>query len=84
MNGTFDFYSLNFGILPTIGLGVELMTYETFDIGISDIPDISQLDHFIVMGNVFFGRKITLRDKYIISCDKDNAITVSNGSICEE
>ncbi|CAI4508534.1 BBM_1a_G0023070.mRNA.1.CDS.1 [Saccharomyces cerevisiae] len=82
-NGTFNLYPLKFGLLPSIDLGDEFATYETFNIGIPDIPDILELDHLTVMGNVFFGRKITLKGTVIMICDKDDVITVPDGSILE-
>ncbi|AJU21563.1 BMC_2a_G0021520.mRNA.1.CDS.1 [Saccharomyces cerevisiae] len=82
-NGTFNLYPLKFGLLPSIDLGDEFATYETFNIGVPDIPNILELDHLTVMGNVFFGRNITLKGTVIIICDENDVITVPDGSILE-
>lgn len=82
-NGTFNLYPLKFGLLPSIDLGDEFATYETFKIGVPDIPNILELDHLTVMGNVFFGRNITLKGTVIIICDENDVITVPDGSILE-
>ena len=82
-NGTFNLYPLKFGLLPSIDLGDEFATYETFNIGVPDIPNILELDHLTVMGNVFFGRNISLKGTVIIICDENDVITVPDGSILE-
>lgn len=82
-NGTFNLYPLKFGLLPSIDLGDEFATYETFNIGVPDIPNILELDHLTVMGNVFFGRNTTLKGTVIIICDENDVITVPDGSILE-
>ncbi|CAI4063409.1 hypothetical protein SKDZ_08G0300 [Saccharomyces kudriavzevii ZP591] len=82
-NGTFNLYPLKFGLLPSIKLGDEFANYETFRIGIPHIPDILELDYLDVMGNVFFGRRVILRGTVIIICDKDEVITIPDGSILE-
>ncbi|KOG96507.1 UTP--glucose-1-phosphate uridylyltransferase DI49_4836 [Saccharomyces eubayanus] len=82
-SGILSLYPLRFELLPSIKLGDEFDNYGTFKIGIPDIPNILELDHLTVTGNVFFGRKIILRGTVIIICDEDDVITIPDGSILE-
>ncbi|CAI4064416.1 hypothetical protein SUVZ_08G0350 [Saccharomyces uvarum] len=82
-SGSLNLYPLRFELLPSIKLGDEFANYETFKIGIPDIPNILELDHLTVMGNVFFGYKIILRGTVVIICDEDDVIIIPDGSILE-
>ncbi len=58
-----------FGGLPLIRLGEYFETVEEYQKRIDTIPDILELDLLTVVGNVFFGKHITLRGNVILVCN---------------
>jgi UTP--glucose-1-phosphate uridylyltransferase len=47
------------------------------------IPNILELDHLTVAGDVWFGRKVTLRGTVIIVANEGSRIDLPDGSILE-
>ncbi|KAM0673714.1 UTP-glucose-1-phosphate uridylyltransferase [Gurleya vavrai] len=53
---------------------------EKFD----NIPDILELDHLTVSGNVRFGRNVILKGTVIIIADENSSIRIPDGAILED
>jgi UTP--glucose-1-phosphate uridylyltransferase len=66
---------------PLIKLGDEFKTVADFNERMPEIPDILELDHLTVSGNVFFGKKIVLKGNVIIVTTE--RIDIPDGSILE-
>jgi UTP--glucose-1-phosphate uridylyltransferase len=49
----------------------------------SSVPDILELDHLTVSGNVTFGRGVSLRGTVIIIANPGDRIDIPPGSILE-
>ena len=47
------------------------------------IPDILELDHLTVSGNVTFGRKVSLKGTVIIIANHGELINIPDGAILE-
>ncbi|EJW03698.1 hypothetical protein EDEG_00186 [Edhazardia aedis USNM 41457] len=50
----------------------------------SGIPDILDLDHLTVSGNVKFGKNVTLKGTVIIIASENNTIKIPDGAILED
>lgn len=50
----------------------------------SGIPDVLELDHLTVSGNVKFGKSITLKGTVIIIADENSTIKIPDGAILED
>jgi UTP--glucose-1-phosphate uridylyltransferase len=59
-----------FGGIPLIRLGNQFQTVEEYQNRFESIPDILELDLLTVVGNVFFGKNITLRGNVILVCER--------------
>ncbi|KAF8322293.1 UTP--glucose-1-phosphate uridylyltransferase [Clavulina sp. PMI_390] len=91
---TSDLYSLQHGKLimsqdrmfnqtPVIKLGDSFKKIANFQKRFRTIPNIVELDHLTVSGDVWFGRNITLRGTVIIVANEGSRIDLPDGSILE-
>jgi len=91
---TSDLYSLQHGKLvmsqdrmfsqtPVIKLGDTFKKIANFQKRFRTIPNILELDHLTVSGDVWFGRNITLRGTVIIVANEGSRIDLPDGSILE-
>ncbi|CAE6434640.1 unnamed protein product [Rhizoctonia solani] len=91
---TSDLYSLEhgklimnpnrqFGQTPVIKLGDNFKKIANFQKRFRTIPNILELDHLTVAGDVWFGRKVTLRGTVIIVANEGSRIDLPDGSILE-
>jgi len=91
---TSDLYSLEHGKLvmnpnrlfnqtPVVKLGDTFKKIGNFQKRFKSIPNILELDHLTVSGDVWFGKKITLRGTVIIVANEGNRIDLPDGSILE-
>lgn len=67
--------------LPLIRLGEKFESMEEYQKRIDGIPDILELDLLTVVGNVFFGKNVTLRGNVILVCDGDKLHIPNNSEI---
>lgn len=65
-------------------LGKMYKNVESFDKMFKTIPDIIELDHLTVSGNITFGRNITLRGTVIIIADDESVINIPDGAILDD
>jgi len=68
--------------LPLIRLGEKFRTVESYQKRIKEIPNILELDLLTIVGNVYFGKKVTLQGNVILICDGDE-LHISNNSFIE-
>ncbi|CAE6407379.1 UTP--glucose-1-phosphate uridylyltransferase [Rhizoctonia solani AG-1 IB] len=91
---TSDLYSLEhgklvmnpnrqFGQTPVVKLGDNFKKIANFQKRFRTIPNILELDHLTVAGDVHFGRKVTLRGTVIIVANEGSRIDLPDGSILE-
>ncbi|PVF94665.1 putative UTP-glucose-1-phosphate uridylyltransferase [Serendipita vermifera] len=91
---TSDLYSLEHGKLvmnpnrmfnqtPVVKLGDTFKKIGNFQKRFRSIPNILELDHLTVSGDVWFGKGITLRGTVIIVANEGNRIDLPDGSILE-
>ncbi|KAG8819822.1 UTP-glucose-1-phosphate uridylyltransferase [Serendipita sp. 399] len=91
---TSDLYSLEHGKLvmnparmfnqtPVVKLGDTFKKIGNFQKRFGSIPNILELDHLTVSGDVWFGKNITLRGTVIIVANEGNKIDLPDGSILE-
>lgn len=74
-----------FNSLPLVKLlGKMYKEIESFDKMFKGIPDILELDHLTVSGDIKFGRNVTLRGTVIIIADDESAINIPDGAILED
>jgi UTP--glucose-1-phosphate uridylyltransferase len=72
-----------FGPAPLIKLGGDFKKVAQFQKRISSIPNIVELDHLTVTGDVNFGRGIVLKGTVIIVATENSTIDIPPGSILE-
>lgn len=65
-------------------LGNMYKDIESFDKMFKTIPDILELDHLTVSGNIKFGRNITLKGTVIIIADDESVINIPDGAILDD
>jgi UTP--glucose-1-phosphate uridylyltransferase len=91
---TSDLYSLEHGKLvmnpkrmfsqtPVVKLGDTFKKVSNFQKRFRTVPNLLELDHLTVSGDVWFGRNITLRGTVIIVANEGNRIDLPDGSILE-
>eukprot|EP01147_Barroeca_monosierra_P011228 gene11226-3276_t len=74
----------HFGTVPLIKLGDNhFKKVKEFLRRFEDIPDILELDHLTVSGDVRFGNNVSLRGTVIIIANEGNRIDIPSGSILE-
>lgn len=70
--------------VPLIKLGdASFKTVSQFTRRFENIPDILELDHLTVMGDVMFGKNVTLRGTVIIIANEGERIDIPAGAILE-
>ncbi|KIV95917.1 putative UTP--glucose-1-phosphate uridylyltransferase [Exophiala mesophila] len=72
-----------FGPAPLIKLGSDFKKVAQFQKRIGTIPNIVELDHLTVTGDVNFGRGIVLKGTVIIVATENSTIDIPPGSILE-
>ncbi|KAG9006602.1 UTP-glucose-1-phosphate uridylyltransferase [Tulasnella sp. 427] len=91
---TSDLYSLEHGKLvmnpermfaqtPVVKLGDTFKKIRDFNKRFRTVPNILELDHLTVSGDIWFGRNITLRGTVIIVANEGSRIDLPDGSILE-
>ncbi|KAJ7287773.1 UTP-glucose-1-phosphate uridylyltransferase [Mycena rebaudengoi] len=89
-----DIYSLEHGELvispermfattPVIKLGDHFKKIQQFQKRFKKIPNIVELDHLTVTGDVYFGRNVTLRGTVIVVANEGQRIDIPDGCILE-
>lgn len=83
-NGTLTLSNLrSFPTTPLVKLGSQFDKVKEFLNRFQGIPDILELDHLTVSGNVWFGRDVTLKGTVIIIANDGERIDVPSGAILE-
>ncbi|KAL6252854.1 UTP-glucose-1-phosphate uridylyltransferase [Rhinocladiella similis] len=72
-----------FGPAPLIKLGSDFKKVAQFQKRIGSIPNIVELDHLTVTGDVNFGRGIVLKGTVIIVATENSTIDIPPGSVLE-
>ena len=72
-----------FQTTPLVKLGDEFKKVSDFLKRFSSVPDILELDHLTVSGNVTFGRGVSLKGTVIIIANHGDRIDIPAGSILE-
>ena len=91
---TSDLYGLEHGKLvmnprrmftqtPVVKLGDTFKKVANYQKRFKSIPEMSELDHLTVMGDVVFGRNIVLRGTVIIVANEGNRIEIPDGAVLE-
>lgn len=69
--------------IPVIKLGPEFQHVGNFSKRFGSIPDILELDHLTVSGDVVFGPKVSLKGTVIIIAEQGSHIDIPAGSVLE-
>lgn len=72
-----------FNSVPLVKLGDQFKKVKDFLSRFENIPDILELDHLTVSGDVSFGKNVTLRGTVIIIAQENDSIDIPAGSILE-
>lgn len=72
-----------FGQTPVVKLGDTFKKVSNYQKRFKTIPNIIELDHLTVSGDVVFGRGVQLRGTVIIVANEGSHITIPDGSILE-
>uniref|UniRef100_UPI00358F1CA5 UTP--glucose-1-phosphate uridylyltransferase-like isoform X2 n=1 Tax=Myxine glutinosa TaxID=7769 RepID=UPI00358F1CA5 len=72
-----------FQIIPLIKLGDEFTQVKDLQARFANIPDLLELDHLTVSGNVAFGKDVVLKGTVIIIANHGHEIVIPSGSILE-
>ncbi|KAF5321716.1 hypothetical protein D9619_001934 [Psilocybe cf. subviscida] len=72
-----------FGIPPVIKLGDHFRKIHHFQRRFKQIPNILELDHLTIAGDVYFGRNVVLRGTVIITATEGQCISIPDGCILE-
>ncbi|CAH8508371.1 unnamed protein product [Heterobilharzia americana] len=73
----------SFPSVPLIKLGSHFKKVKDFLTRFASIPDLLELDHLTVTGDVYFGKGIILKGTVIIIANFGNLINIPPGSILE-
>ncbi|CAL8080398.1 unnamed protein product [Calicophoron daubneyi] len=73
----------SFPSLPLVKLGNHFKKVKDFLIRFASIPDLLELDHLTVTGDVYFGKGITLKGTVIIIANFGSLIHMPSGAILE-
>ncbi|KAG2750310.1 UTP-glucose-1-phosphate uridylyltransferase [Suillus brevipes Sb2] len=83
-NGRLDMSeSRMFGSVPVIKLGDHFKKITNFQPRFKKIPNIIDLDHLTVTGDVHFGRGVTLRGTVIVVANEGQRIDIPDGCVLE-
>ena len=69
---------------PVIKLGPEFTGIAEYHARLPHIPDMLELDHLTVSGDVHFGKGVTLRGTVIIVAQEGSRVDVPDGSVLED
>eukprot|EP00730_Choanoeca_flexa_P002410 TRINITY_DN1103_c0_g1_i2.p1 TRINITY_DN1103_c0_g1~~TRINITY_DN1103_c0_g1_i2.p1 ORF type:complete len:495 (+),score=166.01 TRINITY_DN1103_c0_g1_i2:109-1593(+) len=72
-----------FASVPLIKLGDQFKKVKDFLSRFANIPDILELDHLTVSGDVRFGKNVTLRGTVIIIAQENDSIDIPQGAVLE-
>ncbi|KAI0790628.1 UTP-glucose-1-phosphate uridylyltransferase [Abortiporus biennis] len=72
-----------FGTTPVIKLGDHFKKIAQFQKRFKKIPEIIELDHLTVTGDVNFGRNVTLRGTVIVVANEGQRIDIPDGCVLE-
>jgi len=72
-----------FASIPIIKLGPEFKKVSPYKARFASIPDIIELDHLTVSGDVHFGAGVSLRGTVIIVANPGSVIMIPNGAVLE-
>jgi UTP--glucose-1-phosphate uridylyltransferase len=73
----------SFPTVPLVKLGTSFTKVKDYLARFASIPDILELDHLTVSGDVTFGRKVTLKGTVIIIANHGDRIDIPSGAILE-
>jgi len=71
-----------FSGLPMVRLGPYFQNYEDYQKRFETIPDMLELDLLTVVGDVTFGKHITLRGNVILVCEQ-GSLALPDGAVLE-
>lgn len=72
-----------FGSTPVIKLGDHFKKVANYQKRFKSIPNLLELDHLTVSGDVTFGRGVQLRGTVIVVANEGSKIDIPDGSILE-
>lgn len=72
-----------FGTIPVINLGNYFKSISEYEKRFRKIPDILELDHLTISGDVYFGENVTLKGTVVIVAPQNSRIDIPSGSILE-
>nr|ADE62529.1 UDP-glucose pyrophosphorylase [Gracilariopsis lemaneiformis]ANG56391.1 UDP-glucose pyrophosphorylase [Gracilariopsis lemaneiformis] len=72
-----------FATTPVIKLGKEFKKVAQYLERLGSIPDVLELDHLTVSGDVYFGANTTLKGTVIVVANPGNTIMIPEGSVLE-
>jgi UTP--glucose-1-phosphate uridylyltransferase len=70
-----------FDYLPMVRLGDAYKYYEEYQSRFENIPDILELDLLTVVGDIRFGKNVTLRGNVILVCEEGSLYLPDNSFI---
>lgn len=73
----------SFGSTPLVKLGAEFSKMKAFNGRIAEVPDMIELDHLTVSGDVTFGRRVILKGTVIIIANHGEKIDIPTGAELE-
>ena len=73
----------HFGSTPLVKLGAEFSKMKEFNRRVAETPDMIELDHLTVSGNVTFGRRVILKGTVIIIANHGEKIDIPTGAELE-
>jgi len=83
-NGALEMSPLrSFPSVPLVKLGNSFKKVKDFLSRLASIPDLLELDHLTVSGDVTFGTGVTLRGTVIIIANHGDRIDIPNGAVLE-
>eukprot|EP00871_Galdieria_phlegrea_P005504 jgi/Galph1/5955/GphlegSOOS_G4545.1 len=72
-----------FNTTPVVKLGPEFQKVADYNARFETIPDLLELDHLTVSGDVSFGSGVKLKGTVIIVASRGNKIMIPSGSVLE-
>lgn len=72
-----------FGTTPVVKLGDTFKKVANFQKRFKTIPNILEADHITINGDVWFGKRVTLKGTVIIVANEGSTINIPDGSILE-
>jgi len=72
-----------FNTVPLVKLGPEFTKINDYSDRFSGIPDLLELDHLTISGDVTIGRNVTLKGTVIIVANHGSRIDIPSGAVLE-